>query len=263
MHENQPVAIVTGVGSGIGRQLAFDLTARGWKVGGIARRRQTLEDLERELAALGRAFAWASADVTQPLVLGQEIAQLEARLGPIDLLIASAGVAGDTHAVGMDAKAVADIIHINLIGVSTTIAAVLPGMLARRRGHIVAISSLASYRGLPGQMGYCASKAGLNALMESLALDVRDHGIHVTTVCPGYIDTPQAVDMYKSSYLMPVEQAAREVLKAIDQRKRLHAFPRFTAYQLHLMRLLPNWLQDWLLIRAMNKARKEGTQPLG
>lgn len=254
MESKQPVALVTGAGSGVGRQLVIQLIRRGWKVGGIARRQQPLEELAKELAAQQQNFAWASADVT----LAEQVAKLETRLGPTDLLIASAGVAGDTPAVGMDADAIANIIGINLVGVSNTIAAVLPGMLARRRGHVVAISSLASFRGLPGQMGYSASKAGLNALMESLWLDVKAHGLFVTTICPGYIDTPQAVDMYKAELLMPVEQAAREILKAIDKRKRFHAFPYWTAAQLRLMRLLPAWLQDWLLIRAINKAKKVG-----
>ena len=250
------IAMITGAGSGIGRQLAFDLAKRGWKVAGIARRPLALAEIEKELASQQCAFAWASADVTKAGELADHVARLETRLGPFDLLIASAGVAGQTPAVGMDANAIAEIININLIGVSNTIAAVLPGMLARRSGHVVALSSLASFRGLPGQMGYSASKAGLNALMESLFLDVQQHGIFVTTICPGYIDTPQAVGDYKAEYLMSVERAASEVLRAIDKRKRFYAFPRSTAAQLRLMRLLPNWLQDWLLRRAVAKAKK-------
>jgi short-subunit dehydrogenase len=255
------VALVTGAGSGIGRQLVVDLAARGWKVAGIARRQQPLEELERELQTRSCSFAWATADVADAAALADQVRSLEARQGPIDLLIASAGVAGDTHAVGMDPGAIAQIIQINLIGAANTIAAVLPGMLERKRGHVVAISSLASYRGLPAQMGYSASKAGLNALMESLWLDVKDHGLHVTTICPGYIDTPQAVDMYRASCLLPVEQASREILRAIEKRKRFHAFPRSTAAQLRLLRLLPSWLQDWLLLRAARSARKPADEP--
>ena len=137
--------------------------------------------------------------------LNGAVEKIGGRLGPIDLLVACAGVAGETPAVGMNPAAISRIIAVNLVGVSNTIAAVLPGMLARRRGHVAAISSLASFRGLPGQMGYCASKAGLNALMQSLGLDVRRSGIHVTTVCPGHTRTPQATCMYKDEHLWPVE----------------------------------------------------------
>lgn len=255
MPDPQPVALITGAGSGIGRQLVFELARRGWKIAGIGRRNEVLEALEQELVRQQHAFVWANVDVTNAGELTQQIARMEGVLGPIDLLIASAGVAGETPAVGMNADAIAQIINVNLIGVSNTIAAVLPGMLARRRGHIVALSSLASFRGLPGQMGYSASKAGLNVLMESLRLDVKEHGIFVTTICPGYVDTPQANGDYKPEYLMPVEQAAIEVLKAIDKRQRFHAFPRWTAWKLRLMRVLPSWLQDWLVRRAITRAK--------
>lgn len=250
------VALISGAGSGIGRQLVLDLARRGWKIAGIARRTQPLEQLQAELAAEKRDFAWASADITNAAALAEQVRTLQDRLGPFDLLIASAGVAGETPAHSLDADAVAQIININLIGTSNTIAAVLPTMLARKTGHIVAISSLASYRGLPAQMAYSASKAGLNAMMESLWLDVKDHGLFVTTVCPGYIDTPQAVDMYKPEYLMPVEHASAEILSAIDRRKRFHAFPWTTAFQLGLLSWLPSWLQDHFVTRAINQAKK-------
>jgi short-subunit dehydrogenase len=252
----QRVVLITGANSGVGRQLAIDLARRGWKVAGIARRKTGLEEVEQAMAAEKFSFAWASADVTHVESLAERVAELEARVGPIDLLIASAGVAGETPAVGITASAIADIININLIGTANTIAAVLPGMLARRSGHIAAISSLASLRGLPGQMGYSASKAGLNAMMESLWLDVKAHGILVTTICPGYIRTPQSVDMFKDEVFMRVEDASREILKAIDKRKRFHAFPRITAAQLQFLRFLPAPLQDWLVTRASNKAKK-------
>lgn len=252
------IALVTGAGSGMGRQLVIDLSRRGWKVAGIDRNPEGMEELEQELAIEHRDFTWAVADVTEPESLFKEVSKLETRLGAIDLAIASAGVWSETHAIGMNPAAIARIIGINLIGVSNTIAAVLPGMLTRRRGHVAAISSLAAYRGLPGQMGYCASKAGLNALMQSLWLDVKAHGLFVTTVCLGHTRTPQAIGKYKDAYLMPVETAAVEILKAIDQRKRFHAFPRNVAAQLRLMRLLPNWLQEWLLVKRMDKVKVDG-----
>ena len=197
-----------------------------------------------------RVFAWEAADVTDVGSLNGAVEKIGGRLGPIDLLVACAGVAGETPAVGMNPAAISRIIAVNLVGVSNTIAAVLPGMLARRRGHVAAISSLASFRGLPGQMGYCASKAGLNALMQSLGLDVRRSGIHVTTVCPGHTRTPQTTCKYRDEHLWPVEATAREVLRAIDRKKRFHAFPWVAVRQLRCMRVLPEWLQGWLLERG-------------
>jgi len=256
MRTETGVALVTGAGSGIGRQVALTLVRRGWKVAGVDRNRQGLEELEQQLDGERWRFAWTVADVTEAAALEEEVRKLSRQPGPIDLVVASAGVAGETPAVGMQPDAIARIISINLIGVSNTIAAVLPGMLARRRGHVVAVSSLAGERGLPGQMGYCASKAGLNALMQSLWLDVKGHGILVTTVCPGHTRTPQSTGMYKDAYLMPVEQATAEIFKAIDRGKRFHAFPRLLVRQMRWMRVLPIWLQEWLIARRLNRLRK-------
>jgi NAD(P)-dependent dehydrogenase (short-subunit alcohol dehydrogenase family) len=250
------VALVTGAGSGIGRQVALTLLRRGWKVAGVDRNQEGLEELGRLPAGERRGLVWAVADVTESSNLREEIGKLVRSLGPIDLVVACAGVAGETPAVGMQPEAIARIISINLIGVSNTIAAVLPGMLARRHGHIVAVSSLAGERGLPGQMGYCASKAGLNALMQSLWLDVKDHGIRVTTVSPGHTRTPQATCMYKDAYLMPVERTTAEILKAIDHGKRFHAFPWLLVRQMRLMRLLPMRLQEWLVARRLQRLKK-------
>jgi NAD(P)-dependent dehydrogenase (short-subunit alcohol dehydrogenase family) len=256
MPEAARVALVTGAGSGIGRQLAIDLAARGWALAGLDLNPEGLQELESRLAHEQRRLAWEVADVTDMGALRSAVGKMEDRLGAVDLLIACAGVAGETPAVGIDAAAVARIITTNLIGASNTVAAVLPGMLARRKGHIVAVSSLASFRGLPGQMGYCASKAGLNVLMQSLGLDVRRFGIQVTTVCPGHTRTPQATHMYREECLRPVETAAREILRAIDRRKLFHAFPWHNVRQLRLMRVLPERLQGWLLERALARMRK-------
>jgi NAD(P)-dependent dehydrogenase (short-subunit alcohol dehydrogenase family) len=225
-------------------------------VAGLDRNQVGLKGLEHALAGQGRDFTSCAADVTDLASLNDAVADIGDHLGPIDLLIAGAGVAGETPAVDMDPAAIARIITINLIGVSNTIGAVLPGMLARRRGHVVAISSLASFRGLPGQMGYCASKAGVNALMQSLGLDVRAHGIQVTTVCPGHTRTPQATCMYKDEYLQPVEATTREILRAIDRRKRFHAFPWVVVRQLRFMRVLPERMQGWLLERTLGKMKR-------
>src|SRR3954452_16554695 len=199
----QNVALITGAASGLGRQLTIDLAQRGWNIGGLDQNEVALQALERQLGKQSSQFAGGIADITDAALLQKERTKLESRLGSISLLIACAGIAELTPAANMDAAAIARIINVNLIGASNTIAAVLPQMLARRRGHVVAISSLASFRGLPGQMGYCASKAGLNALLESLWLDVKDKGIVVTTICPGHIRTPQSTGMFKDEYLMP------------------------------------------------------------
>lgn len=242
------VALITGAGSGIGRELARSLAVEGMAIGGIDRKPDGLAALESELANQGRAMAWEIADVSDGLQVREKAGNLEERLGPIDLLIASAGVGLETSALCLQVEDLQAVIGVNLLGVANSIAAVLPGMLKRRRGHIVAISSLASFRGVPKMLAYCASKAGVNALMDGLRVEVRGHNIAATTVCPGWVRTPMTVNIQgPMSGMMSVEEAARRILWAIRRRKAFYAFPPALAWRLRVLGWLPRNVSDWLI----------------
>src|SRR5262249_6035278 len=157
------VALVTGAGSGLGRQLALTLAGEGAAIAAVDLTAEPLAALAADLP--NRPVAWAIADVTDRGALAQALAELQSRLRPIDLLIANAGIGIETTALAFRAADIEAQIRVNLIGVANSIEAVLPGMIERKGGHLVAISSLASYRGLPKMAGYCASKAGVNSLL--------------------------------------------------------------------------------------------------
>ena len=182
-----PVAIVTGASSGIGRALALRLGADGYRVGLIARRGERLEAVAGEIAAAGGTAAAAVADVGDRAALRAAIAEIEGRLGPTDVMVANAGFGAPTRLDPLNIDDVEQTIRVNLMGVIYSIEAVLPGMLARGRGHLLAVSSLAAFKGLPGESAYCASKAAVNAYMEGLRIALRARGVVVTTVCPGFV----------------------------------------------------------------------------
>src|SRR5262249_52947503 len=152
--------------------------AEGARVAALDLRPEPLETLAAELP--GKS-AWAVADVTDLEGLRKAVADLEQRLGPTDVLVANAGIGRDTPAATFRAEDFAAQINVNLVGVANSVDAVLPGMIQRRRGHLVALSSLASYRGLPRMAGYCASKAGVNALFDALRVELAPLGIVTTT----------------------------------------------------------------------------------
>src|SRR5207248_1574952 len=165
--------------------------------------------------------------------------------GPTDLLIASAGIGIETSAADLRPHDVARVIDVNLTGVANTIAAVLPGMRARRRGHLVAMSSVASFHGLPRLLAYCASKAGLNAFMEGLRAEARPWGIHVTTICPGWIRTPMTAELHdKLPGILNVDVAVDRIVRAIEARRPFCTFPRQISWRMRMLNWLPYSWQD-------------------
>jgi NAD(P)-dependent dehydrogenase (short-subunit alcohol dehydrogenase family) len=247
------VVLVTGAGSGLGRQLALMLAGEGASVAGIDLKPEPLAALAAELPDV--PFAWTIADVNDRAALSKAVTQLSSQLGPVDLLIASAGIGVENSALGFRAEDFEAQVCVNLIGVANSVAAVLPGMMERRRGHLVGISSLASYRGLPKMLGYCASKAGLNALLEALRVELKPFGITVTTVCPGWVRTPMTANVaIPASDMMELPDAARRILTAIRRGRSFYAFPLSTAWRVRLLRWLPCGLSDWLTLRAVTAA---------
>lgn len=184
------VAIITGASSGIGWQLAKTLAAQQCAVGVVARRRDRLDALVQEIQSTGGKGTCAVADVANRTQTISAIQALRDQLGPVDLLIANSGVGVPTTLEPLNIDEVEQMFKVNTLGVVYAIEAVLPEMLQRGKGHLAAISSLASYLGMPGESGYCASKAAVNVYMEGLRVQLRRRGIAVTLICPGFIDTP-------------------------------------------------------------------------
>lgn len=244
------VILITGAGSGLGKQLALDLAAEGAAIAALDCCGEALEKLAADLA--NKYLACAMADVTDRGALHGAVAILQEKLGPIDVAIACAGIGIETTAANFHAEDFERVVRVNLIGAANTIEAVLPGMLARGRGYLVAISSLASFRGLPRMAAYCAAKSGLNALMESLRVELQPRGIAVTTVCPGWIRTPMTANLdLTMPDILEVETASRLIVSAIRRRRPFYAFPRSTARRVRLLRWLPAGLSDWLIHRML------------
>src|SRR5262249_29413465 len=153
------------------------LADQGYAIAALDLRPEGLVELEQTLKARNCSVACATADVGDAASLAAAAVELERRLGDTDLLVPNPGIGFGNSALDFRAEDFAAHLRVNLQGVANSVAAVLPGMLRRRRGHLVAISSLASYRGLPKMAGYCASKAGVNALLDALRVELRPHGI--------------------------------------------------------------------------------------
>jgi short-subunit dehydrogenase len=236
-----PVVIVTGASSGIGRALAVRLASSGYRVGLIARRGQLIENVAGEIGAAGGVAMAAAADVGDRPALRAAIIELEKGLGPIDVMVANAGFGAPTRLDPLNIDEVEQTIRVNVMGVIYSIEAVLPGMIARGSGHLMAISSLGAFKGLPGESAYCASKAAVNAYMEGLRIALRSKGVVVTTVCPGFVETPMTPMDTAMPFMMSADAAAQRIARLIARRRGgVFRFPLPMALLMSLIARLPD-----------------------
>lgn len=250
------VSLITGASTGIGAALALELARRGHRVGLIARRPELLAEVAASVRQAGGTAAVASCDVTDRAGLAEAVARLEAELGPCTLFVANAGIGLPTPAHKAPFDDIERILHVNVNGVLYSLAAVLPGMLERGAGHVVAVSSVAGFRGLPGSGGYSASKACVTALLESFRVDLRGRGIAVTAIHPGYIETPlTSKNKFKMPWLMKADRAASIIADGLERRKAEITFPWQMYLLMHFARLVPNWLYDRIVGRASPASR--------
>lgn len=247
MDWSNKVVLVTGASSGIGRGLAVELARRGAAVGLLARRGDLLQEIVKEIETVGGRALALPADVTDANAVRNAAEDLVARFGPIDVLFANAGVGGTTHASALDAEQVARVIDVNVIGVVNSVTAVVGEMVQRGRGQLVAISSLAAYRGLPKSAAYCSSKAAVSAFFESMRLDLAGSGVEVTIIHPGFIKTPlTAGRQAKLPWLLELSDAVNKILSATEARRKSYAFPWQLAMIVRAGMVLPNFMYDWI-----------------
>jgi len=241
-------ALVTGASSGIGRELARRLARGGTRVAITARRKAELESLAGEIAHAGGEAVALPADLSQPAEAFRIVEQAEKELGAIDLVVANAGVGGSAFLIELPWEDIQQTLMVNTIGAMALIRAALPAMVRRRSGYIAGISSLASYRGLPTNSHYSSSKAALSTFLESARVEVRNHGVAVIDIHPGYILTPMTASRKgRMRFAMDVERATGLILNAIVRKRAVYNFPWQMALLLRIARMMPPPIYDRLM----------------
>lgn len=239
--------MVTGASSGIGRGVAVELSRRGAKLGLVARRTEMLQEIVSEFESRGGKALAVPGDVQDALAVRAAADRFREQLGHIDVLIANAGTGSTNDSAELRASEVAGVINVNVIGAANSVAAVVPEMVARGRGQLVVISSLAAYRGLPKSAAYCASKAAVSAFFESLRLDLQPRGIAVTIIHPGFIKTPLTAGRHaQMPFLMELDVAVEKILRAIEKKKKSYAFPWQLASVVRAGMIMPTSMYDWI-----------------
>jgi short-subunit dehydrogenase len=258
MRWTDATVVVTGGSGGIGFAVARAAMDRGARVGLAARRSA---GLERAASALGPSVATARVDLADRSAVDQAIAALADRLGPVDVLVNSAGVGAIGPVVSTTSQVIDHLLAVNFRGVVNATLAVLPSMLATRRGHVVVVGSIAGRLGVAGEAAYSASKFAVTGFAEALALEMRGSGVGVSLVTPGAVDTGFFAARgapYARRRPRPVqaERVARAVIRAVERE-------RFDV-------VVPAWLRAALVARVLlpgtynwAAARAEGSAPSG
>jgi short-subunit dehydrogenase len=243
--------LITGASSGIGAALAEEMAQRGMAVGLVARREGALITLCKKIQDAGGIAAWATGDVTDLESIGGAVQQLESQLGPTEILVANAGISARSLTANPDLNSIQQVMNVNFYGAIHSAKAVLSGMRERKRGHLVVVSSVAGFRGLPKSAAYSSSKAAITSYWESQRVELAGEGIACTSINPGYIKTPLTdKNTHPMPFIISAEKAAKIMANGILARRKVITFPWRMRVVMGLVRILPVWLYD----RIMGKA---------
>lgn len=240
---------ITGASTGIGREVAIRLATRGIEVNATARSADKLNALAGEQSGI----IARPADVTDASTIANLVGVITADAEPIDLIILNAGTYTPLDAAdGLDPEVFRKTVDVNYLGVVNAISAVLPGMVARRGGHIAIVASVAGYRGLPKAAAYGPTKAALINLAECLKAELEPYGIAVSLINPGFVKTPMtAQNDFPMPFIMEPGDAADRIIEGLEAGRYEIAFPRRFAFILKFLRLLPNTLFFWFIRKTV------------
>ena len=219
---------ITGASSGLGQQMAIEFARRGYRLALTARRLENLEQLKAKLEAEYQAAVLIRAlDVTEFDDVKAALAEAKHHFGDIDKVIANAGIGYSQRIGKLSFDKVKATIDTNVLGCMATIDAAVGLFKAQGFGHIVAVSSVAGYRGLPGGGAYGASKAAVSHYVEALRAELYFKPIDVTLLCPGYIDTPINQAARSRPFCIPVEKGGRLLVDLIERKVKRSTVPRW------------------------------------
>ncbi len=237
---------ITGASSGIGASLATLIAERSLAESVAASARST--DKLEALSKANPTIKSYPVDVTDAVAVAECVSGIEEESGPIALAVLCAGTWKLTDIEGFDIASARAGIEVNYMGVIHALAAIVPGMMKRRSGHIAIVASVAGYRGLPLSAAYGPTKAALINLAETLRAELRPYGITVSIVNPGFVDTPMTSDNpFPMPGIISAESAAQSLLAGLEAKKYEIIFPRGFGYSVKALRYLPNAVFFWVV----------------
>jgi short-subunit dehydrogenase len=245
--------LITGASSGIGAALARRFAQAGTSLSLTGRDPSRLQQVADLCRSAGAETEWHAADITDAGAVAAWIAACDARL-PVDIVIANAGIGGANVIApntGEPLELAYKIVATNILGVANTVIPLLPRFTARGGGHVVIMSSLAAFVGLPQAPLYSASKAAVRVYGQGLRRLLAPRGVRVTVVCPGFVETPMSASVPDARpFIWSVDRAAGRIARGIARGEAEISFPWPLAVLARIADALPPWLIDSFLIRT-------------
>jgi short-subunit dehydrogenase len=247
------IVLITGASKGIGRATAIEMANLGYEVVAVARSEEKL----KELASSNRNITYFVADVTDRNQINNTIHTIEVLKGPIDIAFLNAGgfVSGKPAWFG---DAFRETIDLNFGGTVNCLEAIVPHMVNRKKGHIILMSSVTAYSGLPMfSPEYSISKSAILMLAETFYEKLKKKNIKLQIVCPSFIDTGlMSKRIFNMPFIVSPEKAAKKIVNGIKSNKFEIAFPWPTVLYLKLISILPYPICFWFSKYTMGKIRK-------
>ena len=242
---------ITGASSGIGRALALKFAKENWQVAASARRENLLQDLNKNNSNI-HSFPLDVRNISETKKVFQDILK---KFQTVDICVFCTGIHDPESEKKLSAEKIREIMETNFFGTVNCIMAVNAYFRERKNGHISIVSSVAGYRGFPAASGYCASKAALTSLAESLYFDFKRYNVRVSLVSPGFIKTPLTD---KNKFSMPMikssEYAAEKMFIGLTKKNAFEIhFPKTFTIIVKLLKIMPNWLFFWLVGKGIKR----------
>lgn len=253
--KNPKNILITGASSGIGEALAWHYAAPDIFLALSGRNEERLLSIAEMCRRKGAEVDVAVLDVTDRGMMEDWIVEIDA-LHTLDLVIANAGISGGTGGVmnGEPMSQARAIFDVNLMGVLNTIEPVLPRMLKRKKGQIALISSMAGFRGFPSAPAYSASKGAVRFYGEALRGSLKDSGVEINVICPGFVRSRMTdANKFHMPLLMQAPKAAEIIANGLVENRGRIAFPWPTHFASWFISILPDWLAQKILTRLPAK----------
>ena len=240
---------ITGASSGIGKALAIKFAKEGWQVAASARRENLLQELNENNSKI-HSFPLDVTDIEKTKIVFQNIKE---KFKDLDICVFGTGIHDPDSEKKLNNETFRKIMEINFFGTLNCILAVDNYFRERKKGEISIVSSVAGYRGLPAANAYCASKAALISLAESLVFDFKRFNVRISVINPGFISTPMTE---KNKFKMPMikssEYAAQKIFIGLVKKNSFEIhFPKSFTFGMKLLKIMPNWLYFFIVGRGV------------